>query len=308
MYKQSFNVKSSDNIHTLKGVVYIPDGEIKGLFHVVHGMTDHIKRYDKIMTDMASLGYLTFGYDNLGHGETAEEYQDFGFIAKNGGHEFLAKDVKVFFDAVKQEFDKENSLPYFLMGHSMGSFITRYALSKHVKPTKYIIMGTTGKNPFANAGLALTGTIKLFRGDKYISTLIEKIAFGSYNKRFDGGAKDDPSPWLTNDISVRNKYYADKYCTFKFTVSAIGDLIRLIKLTNINKWYKSLPKDLPILLVSGDNDPVGNYGKGVLEVERKLIKNGIRAKAILYKTARHEILNDFCYEQVKQDLIDFINE
>ncbi len=305
---QNFEVRSSDKIHTLKGVVYIPNGQIKGLFHIVHGMTEHIKRYDSLMSELANLGYLAFGYDNLGHGVTAEEFQDFGFIAKKDGHEFLAKDVKIFSDAIKAEFDKENNRPYFLLGHSMGSFITRYALSKYVKPTKYIIMGTGGKNPAATPGLAIISLIRLFRGDKYISSFINDIAFSGYNKRFGGGTKQDPSPWLTNDVNQRNKYYGDKYCTFKFTVSAMGDLIRLIKFTNLNKWYKNLPKDSPILLLSGDNDPVGNYGKGILEIKNKLVKNGINAKAILYKTARHEVLNDFCHDQVKQDILDFINE
>jgi alpha-beta hydrolase superfamily lysophospholipase len=290
-------------------VVYLPDGEPKGLLHIVHGMTEHIGRYDKFMSEMAEQGYICFGYDNLGHGYTADEKGDFGYIAKKGGHDLLAKDVKVFSDVVKSQYGVSGkALPYYLMGHSMGSFITRYAVTKYVKPDKYIIMGTGGKNSASGLGLAVIAMIKLFRGGGHVSPFVDKLAFGSYNKRFGGGKADDSSPWLTNDKAEREKYYADRFCTFKFTLSAMGDLIRLNKITNTNKWYKGVPKNLPILIVSGDNDPVGNYGKGILFVAEKLKKNGKNVKHNLYKGARHEILNDFTYDDVKNDIIKFIEE
>ena len=123
--------------------------------------------------------------------------------------------------------------------------------------------------------------------------------------RFGGGTAEDPKPWLTGDEAVRRAYYADPFCTFPFTVSAMGDLIRLIKYTNRVAWYKGIPRELPILLVSGEEDPVGNYGKGVREVERKLKKQGNPVSCILYEGARHEILNDFTYETVRGDIVAF---
>ncbi len=307
MEKTEFKVKSSDGIHTLAGVVYLPSCEPIGFYHIVHGMTEHIGRYDKFMSEMADLGYICFGYDNLGHGYTANDESELGYIAKNGGHELLAKDVKLFSDAVMDKYgDAEKKLPYFLMGHSMGSFITRLAVQKYVKPNKFIIMGTGGRNPAAGIGLAIIALVKLFRGDKYISKVIYKMALGSYNKRFGGGTPEDFSPWLTNDKAEREKYYADKFCTFKFTVSAMGDLVRLNKITNEGKWYRKMPKNIPILLVSGENDPVGDYGRGVMQVSNKLKARGIPSKCILYADARHEILNDFTYSEVKADILDFI--
>ena len=302
--KKEFCVPSADGIHTLSGVVYIPDGEIKGLFHAVHGMTDHIARYDRILSDMADNGWLSFGYDHLGHGKTANSDDELGYIAKEKGWELLAKDVKVYSDAVRAEFGGEN-MPLCLMGHSMGSFVARLAAAGFVQPDRLIVMGTGGANPAANVGLALIGAIKLFKGDKHISKLIDDIAFGSYNKKFGGNNPDDPKLWLTNDESVRRAYYADPYCTFKFTVSAMGDLIRLIKYTNSAVWYRTVPASLPILLVSGEDDPVGNYGKGVKEVEAKLKGQGRDVSCKLYKGARHEILNDFTYETVRDDIIEF---
>ncbi len=302
---KKLKVKSSDGIHELAGVLYIPEGEVKGLYHIVHGMTEHIGRYDRIMRDLAEKGYLCFGYDNLGHGYTARDKSELGYIAKKKGWDLLARDVKVFSDTVRNEYGKE--MPYYLMGHSMGSFIVRLSAEKYVKPDKLIIMGTGGPNPAAGAGLAVISITKLFKGDHYISKLIDKLAFGSYNNKFTDGENVKGS-WLTTDMEIRKKYWADDFCTFKFTVSAMGDLIRLMKYSNRGAWFKNIPSNLPMLIVSGDEDPVGNYGKGIILVFEKLQKNGKNARHILYNGARHEILNDFTYDTVKEDILQFIEE
>lgn len=304
--KKSFYVLSSDKIHTLSGVVYLPDGEIKGLFQLVHGMTEHIERYDRFLTDMAENGWISFGYDHLGHGKTVNDDSELGYIAKKRGWEFLAKDVKVYSDAVRKKFGNID-MPFCLMGHSMGSFVVRLAAQKFVSPQHLIVMGTGGPNPAAGVGLALIEIIKLFKGDKHYSKLIDGIAFGAYNKNFDGDISNDPKLWLTNDEEVRKAYYADKYCTFNFTVSAMGDLIKLIKYANSAKWFREISDSLPILLISGKNDPVGNYGKGVKEVESKLKKQRKNVSCKLYNDARHEILNDFTYQSVCDDIIKFCN-
>ena len=303
--KKHFCVTSSDGIHALNGIVYLPDGEIKGLFHIVHGMTEYMGRYDRILTDMAASGYISFGYDHLGHGQTARDDSELGYIAKENGWELLAKDVKVYSDAVRAQFGSPD-MPYYLMGHSMGSFVVRLAAERFVKPERLIVMGTAGANPAAGAGLALIEILKRIKGDKHISPLVDNIAFGSYNKRFGGNVPGDPGLWLTNDEAIRRKYYTDKYCTFKFTVSAMGDLIKLIKYSNSPAWFRNIPSDLPVFLISGEEDPVGNYGKGVTEVEAKLKKRGKTVSCKLYKGARHEILNDFTYETVRDDILHFV--
>ena len=301
--KRNFDVTSSDGTHTLAGVAYIPDGKIRGYLHIVHGMTEYIARYNRLMKEIAAEGYVCFGYDNLGHGDTVKEESELGYIAKRDGWKLLVRDVKVFSDAVMAVFGKK---PYYLMGHSMGSFIARLAASTCVRPDGLIIMGTGGSNPAAGAGIALSGGIKLFRGEKHVSPMLEKIAFGSYNDRFGGGTFDDPNPWLTTDASVREKYNKDPLCTFKFTVSAMGDLIRLTKNANSASWYKELSPGIPVLLVSGEEDPVGDFGKGVREIEKKLRKRGFDVECILYAGARHEILNDFTYGDVKRDVLEFL--
>lgn len=305
--KKTVYVPSSDGIHRLAGVVYLPQGKARGLFHVVHGMTEHMERYDRFLTAMAERGWISFGYDHLGHGKTASDDSELGYIAKERGWELLVKDVKVFSDAVRREFGDEE-MPYYLMGHSMGSFVSRLAAQRVVSPRGLILMGTGGSNPAAGIGLALIGAIKKIKGDRHVSSLIDTIAFGSYNKRFGGGSPEDPKPWLTTDEAVRRRYYADPFCMFPFTVSAMGDLVRLIQYSNDKAWYRGIPKDMPVLLVSGEEDPVGNYGKGVREVEAKLRAEGISVSCRLYPDARHEILNDFTYETVACHIAEFCDK
>ena len=301
--KRDHRCPSSDGIHTLRGVIYLPDGVAKGYYHIVHGMTEHIGRYDRIMSALASEGYICFGYDNLGHGKTVNDNSELGYIAKKRGWELLCKDVKAFSDSVRAEIGLD--LPYYLMGHSMGSFIVRLATEKFVSPDKLIIMGTGGPNPASGAGVALTATIKCFKGDKHISQLVYGLAFGGYNTKFKGDADSSEKSWLSTDLSIRQKYLEDDYCTFKFTVGAMEDLMKLLKYSNRRAWFKNIP-DVPILLVSGEDDPVGNYGKGIIMIKNKLEKNKKKVSCILYKGARHEILNDFTYDRVKGDILSFL--
>lgn len=294
-------VKSTDNIHTLRGKIFIPDGEIKGLFHLVHGMTEYIDRYDHLMSFLAENGYVVFGYDHLGHGRTAENDDELGFIAHREGWKYLVNDVAVFTKAVKKMYPL---LPTILMGHSMGSFVSRLVAEKYKDEyNKFIFCGTGGPNPAASAGLVLIKILKTFKGEKHKSKFIYNIAFGSYNKRFDG---DTPYEWLTKDREVITKYSADKYCNFQFTVSAMGDLMNLLSKCNRGAWFNAVDSAKPILLIAGDSDPVGSYGKGVQKVYNKLIKKGKKAEIKLYENCRHEIHNDSCKDEMFSDILKFI--
>ncbi len=292
---------STDGKNTLSGVMYVPNGQPLGIFHLVHGMTEYIDRYAPLFSELATAGYLCVGYDHLGHGNTAKD-GDLGFIASKDGDKYLVDDVKAFADSIKAEYE---GLPYYLMGHSMGSFITRLAVAKY--PTladKYICCGTAGKNPLAGMGLLLCNIVKLFKGERAISPALENIAFGAYNKRFEGISKYD---WLTKDREIIDKYSKDKFCTFHFTVSAMHDLIKLIKDCNSKKWFDGVKSNLPILLVAGNMDPVGNYGKGVKQVyDRLKATQKSDVKLFLYENCRHEIHNDSCKEQFTKDILRFI--
>lgn len=296
-------ILSSDQKNTLSGVMYIPEGDIRGIFHLVHGMTEYIGRYTHLFENLASVGYLCCGFDNLGHGNTASE-QDLGFIASENGWKFLVDDVNLFANSIKADYP---TLPYILMGHSMGSFITRVAVSRYNDlADKYICCGTAGSNPASSIGIALCNIIKIFRGERAISPFLENIAFGSYNKRFDGESNYE---WLTKDREIIEKYAADKFCTFKFTVSAMRDLMTLLKLCNSKKCFFNTKNDLPILLIAGDMDPVGNYGKGVKQVYDNFKASGkTDISMFLYENCRHEIHNDTCKEQMLEDILKFVTK
>lgn len=300
---KDFNVLSSDKIHTLKGKLYIPQGEIKGLFHLVHGMTEHIGRYTHLFTALANEGYLCMAYDNLGHGYTALSDDELGFIASKNGDDFLCRDVAVFSDEVRKLYPNK---PYILMGHSMGSFIVRIAAQKYIKNlSRLIICGTAGKNPAAPIGLLIIKVLKAIKGERAYSDFIKNLAFGSYNKRFE---EKSPYAWLTKDTEIMDKYSKDKFCTFYFTLSAMGDLMKLIINCNSNGWYSGISKSLPLFLIAGNDDPVGNYAVGVKSVYDKLISTNHNAKLKLYENCRHEILNDSSKEEVIKDILEFLNK
>lgn len=298
-----FLTPSSDGVHDLHGYVYLPDCPPKGILHVLHGMTEHIGRYDPFMREMAAAGYLVCGYDHLGHGHTAADPSELGFVSDRDGWKLWVADVRLFSAAVRAEYGTH--LPYILMGHSMGSFIARLAAVTCVSPHKLILMGTGGPNPVAGVGLAVINAIKSSKGPRHISPLVDDLAFGSYNKRF--GAPKDSKVWLSKDSAVTDAYVKDPFCNYKFTVSGMSDLVRMTALSNKRFWFKSLDENIPVLLVSGKDDPVGDFGKGVETVFARLRKAGKQVTCRLYEGYRHEILNDACHDRVVKDILDFVN-
>lgn len=296
-------VLSSDKKHQLKGKIYIPEGSPKGLFHVVHGMTEYIGRYDSFMREMAEAGYITFGYDHLGHGKTAINERELGFIADKDGWKFLVDDVFVFGNEIRKAMHGEK-LPFILMGHSMGSFIVRLTAAKYDRYDKLIVMGTGGPNPAAGAGIALAGMIKSFKGSRGYSNFIYSMAFGSYNKGLEN--ENDPYAWLSVNKENRDKYRVDPFCTYRFTVSAMQDLVRLNKYSNDKSWFDNINKKKPILLVAGGEDPVGEHGAGVKKVYDMLKAAGANVDIRIYEGYRHEILQDMCREKVISDIKAFV--
>ena len=296
-------VLSSDGQHTLKGKIYLPEVEPKGLLHVVHGMCEYLGRYDAFMRSMAEDGYVVFGYDHLGHGNTALE-GELGFIAHENGWQKLVDDVYLFGQDVRSD-EAYKDLPFILMGHSMGSFIVRLTAAKYHHYDKLIIMGTGGPNPAAGAGIAVCGILKKCKGERSYSKLIQNMAFGTYNKGFE--QENDKFSWLSVNKENRDLYRVDPLCAYRFTVSAMQDLVRLNKYSNDKEWFDKIDKDKPILLTAGGEDPVGEHGEGVKKVYQTLKNAGANVELKLYEGYRHEILRDFCREQVTEDIKAFVN-
>ena len=295
-------IPSSDGIHTLRGFALVPENP-KAILQIAHGMTDHIGRYEPFMTYLAEHGFIVCGHDHLGHGRTAESDGDFGYFAKKDGYRIVCDDLYAFGSAVRADYPE---LPFFLMGHSMGSFIARLTARAYSDACQaLIVMGTSGKNPLSLSGLILSRIIRKIRGERFVSKFVLSVAFSSYNKKM---ASAHPFAWLTRDEKELEKRDGDPFCVFAFTVAAMCDLILLQSLSNRRDWFAGLRKDLPILLVSGDMDPVGNYGKGVEEVYTALLSEGVTdVSRKLYPDMRHEILNEIGRETVWEDILDFLS-
>lgn len=292
------NIKSTDGIHTLRGVIYEPIGEKKAIFHVVHGMCEYIGRYDRFMRKLASLGYVCCGYTHVGHKGTSPD-EELGYFAENDGYKTLVEDVCNFGECIKTEYA---GLKYVLMGHSMGSFIVRLTAAKHPDYLDaLIVMGTAGPNPLAGFGLKLTDIMKKHGKGREVSNLVYAMAFGSYNKKTE---KTTDFDWITHDKDILNAYANDKYCTFRFTNSAMNDLIRMNRDCNLPECIEAYRADMPLFLISGDDDPVGTYGEGVKKVFELLHAAGkTNAEIKLYPGMRHEVLNEIGRDEVESDLI-----
>ena len=296
------SVMSTDGIHELKTLIYRPSGEIKGIFQIAHGMQEYIGRYDKFMSFMAENGWLCFGHDHLGHGETGKAAGEFGYFAHKDGWSYVVNDVHKAAEEVRAEFPDKKIV---LMGHSMGSFIVRLTAARFGGfYDALIIMGTGGPNPASGLGIALASMISGVKGERHISNTIENMAFGTYCKR----CKDEaPLGWLTRREDVRQKYAADPFCSYHFTVSALKDLVIMNKKSNENPWFSEIARtNIPIFIVSGSEDPVGEWSRGVRKVWGKLKKAGVRDLELkLYDGARHEILNDLCADEVSSDILSW---
>lgn len=295
-------VPSTDGIHTLRGTLYVPVGEIKGLVHVVHGMQEHMGRYEPFLRFLAQRGFLCFGYDHLGHGRTANGPEELGYFAPKNGWNYLVEDVHAFFSQVKAQYPGH---PFILFGHSMGSFIVRLAAARYGEQLDgLIICGTGGPNSAAGAGIALTRLIGIARGKRHVSRAAEAAAFSQYNKRFPG---EGPHAWLTRDPDIREAFAADPLCHFHFTVSAMEDLVRLNRACNRPACFAATPARLPVFLISGQEDPVGDYGAGVQAVFDAYQARGMEHLSMkLYPQCRHELLNELDREQVQADILSFL--
>lgn len=299
---KEMRILSSDGIHELHGFLAEPKGEIKGLVQIVHGMTDYTLRYAHFMEKLAENGYLAFGYDQLGHGYTAASPEELGFIAPKDGWKYLVRDVSLFYEAVRGRY---GDAPYALLGHSMGSFVARLAALEKNSPKKLILVGSGEGDAASPLGRMMAKGMELLYGQKHVSHWMYGLVFSDYDKRFEG---DWPNRWVTVDTENLIRYKDDPFCTFRFSVSALRDLITLNEKSNSRRFYRDLPLGCSSLFLSGSEDPVGNYGKGVQRIGKRLEKYGKKNRVILYQGFRHEILQDFCRDQVISDILSFLEE
>ncbi len=304
--KKTFTFESSSKLAEILAASYYPsaDIDVKGIIQIAHGMAEHHERYEDFISFLNSNGYIVYINDHLGHGKSVSDDSKLGYFGKKNGYLYLVEDMKRITDIIKNE---NPGLPVILFGHSMGSMLARLYSEKYGNELKAVIYcGTCGANPAAGPGIALVSTIAKIKGEFYKSELINKLAFGAYNKKFN--PQRTAFDWLTTDSAIVDKYIADPYCGFLFTANGYKDLMNLIVVINRNEWYTSVPLELPIFLIAGENDPVGNYGKGIHEVYNKLVDSKHTDVSIkLFNGDRHEILNEKDKDDVYKAVLAWLN-
>ena len=298
---------SSDGTHTVYARVYLPTdtSAIRGIVQLAHGMCEHIGRYEEMGVFFAKNGYVFCGNDHLGHGNTAISPEELGFFMKEDGVDTVVSDL---FKLTRIMHGRFLDKPLFLMGHSMGSFLVRiYATTYARYLSGLLVLGTGGPNPLLPVGRALAKTIAAFRGKKHRSQLLRGLAHAGYLSRC--GKNPAPTAWLSTDENRIAAFGKDEKCGFTFTVGAYLDLFEMLGRANDKTAYTSIPKTLPVCILSGDKDPVGAYGKGVKTVARQYEKAGITDLTLkLYEGMRHELHNEICRDEFYADLLSWLNE
>lgn len=300
--KTLFTVPSALKPVNISGYYYSPvvKANTKAVFQILHGMAEHKERYNEFARFMAENGYAVFIHDHLGHGESVADDSQLGFFGEeNGWKNFIADAYSVTNYAREQFPDK----PVIIFGHSMGSFVARAYTKLHDEGLAgAIYCGTSGTNPAAGIAVKLADAVAKGKGNMYRSDFINTLAFGAYNKKIKPSRTE--FDWLSRDFKEVDKYVADDKCGFLFTACGYRDLFSVLSFVSAKNWYHSIRKSLPILIISGDADPVGEYGKGVKQVYKDLKKTGHTATEIkLYSGGRHEILNETDRETVMQDIL-----
>ena len=280
-----------------------PAGAPRAVVQLVHGMAEHIDRYDPVARRLNRAGLAVVGHTHLGHGPRARRQ---GYFADHDGWQHLIDDAHRLRGIAQEQFP---GLPYLMLGHSMGSFVTRCYLQEHGEGLAGAVLSGTGHfdGKTVTAALAAANLVCLFGGARKPSALIDRLAFGGYNKPFAPNRTD--FDWLSRADAEVDKYVADPCCGFLFTGSGYRELFRGLKrLTDLDA-LKRMPKELPLLLISGDSDPVGGMGRGVEQVARDMRDAGMKHVEVrLYPGGRHEILNETNRDEVVRDVIIFVEQ
>lgn len=277
---------------------------VKGVVQISHGMAEHGKRYESFAKLLTDNGYHVYVNDHRGHGKTAKNLKNAGYLANENGFDCLVDDIHTLTEIIKEE---NKDVPLILFGHSMGSFASQnYAIKYGDEIDGLILSGSNGDfgGKLNLANIIVKSTCKI-KGRKYVSEFIDSLFFGSNNKGFKPYRTD--YDWLSRDEKEVDKYINDSMCGFKCTCGFFEDFIQGLKFIENRQNIVKIRKDLPILIISRDKDPVGNNGKGLLNLKIRYEKSGIEdVRCILYKGGRHEILNEINKEEVKEDVMKWI--
>lgn len=299
--RKEYSIPSKSGVADVFARCWLPADGVKAVFQIVHGMAEHGERYEDFAKHLCSKGFAVLVDDHVGHGRSVKSDKDLGYFGESMGWDAFVEDERALTEMIKKEFPDS---PIVFFGHSMGSFIAREYIRRYGKDERIkaaVFCGTSGKNPASAIAIRIAGVIAKSKGSKHRSKFINSIAFGSYNSKITKPETD--FDWLTTDKKIVNDYINDKYCGFLFTAAGYKDLFTILTAVSGKAWYKELCDTLPVLITSGEEDPVGTYGKGVKQVYNDLIDAGKKDVTLkLYKGMRHEILNEVDRATVYEDI------
>ena len=295
---------SSDGIHTIHAREWIPEGRPRGVVQIVHGVAEHIGRYDPVARFLAAHGYVVSGGDHLGHGLTAGG--KFGYFGPKNGWNLVVRDVRCLREL---EGEKHPSLPYVILGHSMGSFLPRTYLIRWPGTVDAAVLSGTGQEPAlaVASGKALANTLCRLKGPDHVSRLVNDLSLGAYNRAF--RPNRTPSDWLSRDEAMVDAALADPLCGFMPTVGMFRDMMGGLQFIADKGNLARMNKDTPVYFLSGDQDPVGAMGAGVRTVEAMFRGAGCRDVTVkLYPGGRHEMFNEINRQEVFAGLLAWIED
>lgn len=306
VHTEDFTFPSTDGIHDIHCRRWTPDGPVRAVVQLVHGVAEYAARYDGYAQFMAQNGIAVAGDDHLGHGQSIRNDDELGWFGEEKGWEHVTEDEKRLHDLLREQYP---GVPMVLYGHSMGSFIARTYLGWH--PEHFdacVLSGTGGQSPaMCAAARLLAGREVKKHGSACRSPMLQKLAFGSYLKGIDDpiGAND----WICRDPDVIRAYDADPLCGFTATAGLMRDMAEGLTLIGKRSHMARMKKDLPVLFTAGSADPVGGWGKGVEKVAADFRRAGMRDVTVkLWPGMRHEIHNELGKQAVWQDTVDWIKE
>lgn len=307
MQRTDFTIPTSDDIELFCCKWFLPDTDkIRGIIQLTHGMAEHILRYENFATFLVEHGYIVYGHDHRGHGRTAASEEDIGYFADKDGFQKVVADVKQVTDFIQKEHPH---LPIILFGHSMGSFVARRYVQLFGPTLAGAIFSGTGGDPglLGKFGKIVARAECRRKGRKTPSPLLDRLSFGNFNKQFrPNRTKFD---WLSRDEKQVDAYVADTLCGSIFTAGFFIDLFDGLEIIHRGRELERIPASLPLFLISGKQDPVGDNGKAVRAVYEQYKHHGLENVTLkLYEDARHEILNETNREEVYADILKWIEK
>lgn len=279
---------------------------VRGIVQIVHGMAEYVGRYDEFARYLAAQGFVVCGHDHIGHGKSAPRPEDRGHMPADGGADVLVEDVHQLRSIVAARYAR--NVPYYLFGHSMGSFVARVYLTRHAAGLSGAVICGTGNRArvVSKAGNLLARATARRKGERTRSELLHSLADGSYSK----AVKDARTPfdWLSADEANVDAFIADEDCGFTFTAGGYATLTSLVADAARGDLAARIPHDLPLLYIAGEGDPVGDNGKGVWSAATLARAAGVAdVQVIVYPGMRHEILNEAGRDRVFSDVLSWLD-